>query len=175
MTRPRLLSGLDVLLRDPSSLRGLKLGLVANPASVTSRFVPTARALLEAGLDLKLLFGPEHGLTGAVQDMLAVGEDDTPKGRIPVASLYGERFEDLSPRPEHLAALDAVVCDLPDVGSRYYTFVWTTFLVLKACAAAAVPSCNPGNSGCYIRRPGLFRPPLSRSRRKIHRRSPHYA
>lgn len=139
MTRPRLLSGLDALLADPSPLRGLKLGLVANPASVTSRFVPAARALLDAGLDLRLLFGPEHGLTGAVQDMLAVGEDDTPIGRLPVVSLYGERFEDLSPRPEHLAALDAVLCDLPDVGSRYYTFVWTTFLVLKACAAAGKP------------------------------------
>ena len=45
MTRPRLLSGLDVLLEDPSPLRGLKLGLVPNPASVTCRFVPTARAL----------------------------------------------------------------------------------------------------------------------------------
>lgn len=139
MTRPRLLSGLDVLLRDPSSLQGLRLGLVANPASVTARFVPTARALLEAGLDLRVLFGPEHGLTGAVQDMIAVGADDTPSGRIPVVSLYGERFEDLSPKPEHLAGLDAVVCDLPDVGSRYYTFVWTTFLVMKACAAAGKP------------------------------------
>ena len=139
MTARRLLSGLDVLLEDPSSLRGLRLGLVANPASVTSGFVPAARALLDAGLDLRLLFGPEHGLTGAVQDMLAVGDADTPGGRVPVVSLYGERFEDLSPRPEHLAGLDAVVCDLPDVGSRYYTFVWTTFLVMRACAARGLP------------------------------------
>lgn len=134
-----LLSGLDVLLEDPSPLRGRRLGLLANPASVTSHFVPAARAFSDAGLDVRLLFGPEHGLTGAVQDMLAVGEGDTPAGRVPVVSLYGERFEDLSPRPEHLAGLDAVVCDLPDVGSRYYTFVWTTCLVMKACAARGVP------------------------------------
>jgi len=136
MKTPGLLSGLDVLLEDPSPLRGLRLGLVANPASVTSRFVPAARALLEAGLDVRVLFGPEHGLTGTVQDMIAVGDADTPSGRLAVVSLYGESFEDLAPRPEHLAGLDAVVCDLPDVGSRYYTFVWTTFLVMKACAAA---------------------------------------
>ena len=43
------------------------------------------------------------------------------------------------PRPEHLAGLDAVVCDLPDVGSRYYTFIWTTALVMKACAAQGIP------------------------------------
>lgn len=134
-----LLTGLDVLLEDPSPLRGRRLGVVANPASVSSRFVPTARALLGAGLDVRALFGPEHGLTGAVQDMLAVGDGDTPSGRIPVVSLYGERFEDLSPHPEHLAGLDAVVCDLPDVGSRYYTFIWTTALVMKACAARGLP------------------------------------
>ena len=134
-----LLSGLDVLLEDPSPLRGRRLGLLANPASVTSRFAPTARALLDTGLDVRVLFGPEHGLTGAVQDMLAVGDGDTPSGRIPVVSLYGERFEDLAPRPEHLAGLDAIVCDLPDVGSRYYTFVWTTALVMKACAAQGIP------------------------------------
>ena len=134
-----LLSGLDVLLEAPSALRGLRLGLVANPASVTARFVPTARALLDAGLDVRVLFGPEHGLTGAVQDMLAVGEGDTPAGKLPVVSLYGERFEDLSPSAGHLAGLDAVVCDLPDVGSRYYTFVWTTALVMKACAARGLP------------------------------------
>ncbi len=139
MKMPPLLSGLDALLEDPSRLRGRKLGLVANPASVTSRFVPTAKALLEAGLDVRVLFGPEHGLTGAVQDMIAVGDGDTPAGRLPVVSLYGGSFDDLSPRPEHLAGLDAVVCDLPDVGSRYYTFVWTTFLVMKACAVRGLP------------------------------------
>lgn len=139
MNARRLLTGLDVLLGDPSALRGRRLGLVANPASVSSRFVPAARALLSAGLDVRVLFGPEHGLTGAVQDMIAVGDGDTPVGRLAVVSLYGERFEDLSPRPEHLEGLDAVVCDLPDVGSRYYTFVWTTALVMKACAARGVP------------------------------------
>jgi molybdopterin-guanine dinucleotide biosynthesis protein MobB len=139
MNAPPLLSGLDTLLLDTSALRGRRLGLVANPASVSSRFVPAARALPGAGLDVRVLFGPEHGLTGAVQDMLAVRDGDTPAGKVPVVSLYGERFEDLSPKPEHLAGLDAVVCDLPDVGSRYYTFVWTTALVMKACAARGIP------------------------------------
>jgi molybdopterin-guanine dinucleotide biosynthesis protein MobB len=101
--------------------------------------VPTARALLGAELDLRVLFGPEHGLTGAVQDMIAVGDGDTPSGRLRVVSLYGERFEDLAPKVEDLAGLDAVVCDLPDVGSRYYTFVWTTALVMRACASRGIP------------------------------------
>jgi molybdopterin-guanine dinucleotide biosynthesis protein MobB len=66
-------------------------------------------------------------------------EDGGGHGRVPVVSLYGKTFPELSPRPEHLAGLDVVVSDLPDVGSRYYTFVWTTALMMKACAAAGVP------------------------------------
>ena len=52
-----VLSGLDSLLADPAPLGGRRLGLVANPASVSSCFVPTARALLRAGLDVRVLFG----------------------------------------------------------------------------------------------------------------------
>ena len=32
------------------------------------------------------------------------------------------------------AGLDAVVCDLQDIGSRYYTYVWTLVMCLEACA-----------------------------------------
>ena len=136
-THPSLLLGLDRLSADPAALRGKRIGLLVNPASVTSAFVPARTALVRAGLDVRILFGPEHGLTGAAQDMVAV--EDGGREEIPVVSLYGKSFDDLSPRPEHLAGLDAVVSDLPDVGSRYYTFVWTTALMMKACAKARIP------------------------------------
>jgi molybdopterin-guanine dinucleotide biosynthesis protein MobB len=136
-TALHLSTGLDVLLGDPALLRGKRIGLLANAASVTSGFVPAARALKGAGLDVRVLFGPEHGLWGAAQDMEAVppGEPSS----LPVISLYGSTFEDLSPKPEDLASLDVVVSDLPDVGSRTYTFVWTTALMMKACAARGIP------------------------------------
>lgn len=134
-------AGLDVLLQDCETagriLKGKKIGLLANAASVTSGLVPAARALLGAGYDVRVLFGPEHGFWGAAQDMEAVWSGEP--SRLPVVSLYGSAFEELSPRPEHLAGLDAVVSDLPDVGSRYYTFVWTTALMMKACAARGIP------------------------------------
>lgn len=131
--------GVDVLLEDPTPLRGKRLGVVVNAASVTRDLVPTVDALRAAGLEVVRAFGPEHGFTGAAQDMEAVcREVGTPRGT-PTVSLYGQRFEDLSPKAEHLDGLDAVVCDLPDVGSRYYTFVWTTALVMKACAPRGLP------------------------------------
>jgi molybdopterin-guanine dinucleotide biosynthesis protein MobB len=118
-------------------LSGKRVGLLCNPASVTLDFVPAPQAILGAGIDLRVLFGPEHGLTGAAQDMEAVGPGEP--SRLPVVSLYGETFEDLAPKPEHLAGLDAVVCDLPDVGSRYYTFVWSIALVMRECAKRSIP------------------------------------
>jgi molybdopterin-guanine dinucleotide biosynthesis protein MobB len=133
----RLSTGLDVLLEDPSFLRGKRIGLLANAASVTSAFVPAAAAMRDAGLDVRVLFGPEHGFWGASQDMEAV-ESEEPSG-IPVVSLYGTTVKDLSPKSEHLSGLDVVVSDLPDVGARYYTFVWTTALMMKACAERRIP------------------------------------
>ncbi len=138
MTAPLCLAtGLDVLCEDPSLLRGKRIGLLANAASVTSGFVPAVRAMAAAGLDVRALFGPEHGFRGAAQDMEAVASGEP--SRVPVVSLYGTTFGELSPRPEQLAGLDVVVSDLPDVGSRYYTFVWTTALMMKACAARGIP------------------------------------
>ncbi|MEM9861605.1 MAG: exo-beta-N-acetylmuramidase NamZ domain-containing protein, partial [Myxococcota bacterium] len=55
-----------------------------------------------------------------------------------VISLYGTYPEDLSPRQEHLEDLDVLVVDLQDVGSRYYTYVWTAAFALRACARAGV-------------------------------------
>ena len=134
-------AGLDVLLRDCEAAgrlrKGKKIGLLANASSVTAGFRPAARALLGAGYDVSVLFGPEHGFWGAAQDMEAVSSGE--RSHLPVVSLYGTTFGELSPRPEHLAGLDAVVSDLPDVGSRYYTFVWTTALMMKACAARGIP------------------------------------
>ena len=141
MIAPVLATGLDVLLTDDERigrvLRGKRIGLLANAASVTSGFVPASRALADAGCDVRVLFGPEHGFWGAAQDMEAVAAGEP--NRLPVVSLYGSTFEELSPRPEDLEGLDVVVSDLPDVGSRYYTFVWTTALMMKACAARGIP------------------------------------
>ncbi len=133
----RLESGLDVLVAGGAPHPRGRLGLLCNPASVTLDFVPAPRALLAAGLDVRVLFGPEHGLTGAAQDMEAVAAGEP--SRLPVISLYGETFEDLAPKAEHLEGLDAVVCDLPDVGSRYYTFVWSIALVMRECAKRKIP------------------------------------
>jgi uncharacterized protein YbbC (DUF1343 family) len=137
----RVETGLDRIANgDPealSALRGRPLGLLAHPASVDAKLRHAHRVLLDAGCEVRALFGPEHGYGGEAQDMIAVGGEQRADG-VPVYSLYGSREKDLSPRFEQLQGLEAVVIDLQDVGSRYYTFVWTAALMLRACADCAV-------------------------------------
>ena len=119
-----------------SRLRGRRLGLCAHPASVDSR-LRHARHVMEAqGLQVCALFGPEHGYGGEAQDMIAV--TDAPKDALPVYSLYGDSEAALVPTADQLTGLDAIVIDLQDVGARYYTFVWTAVLVLRAAAASGI-------------------------------------
>ena len=136
-----VLTGLDrIAERDDavlSRLRGRRLGLCAHPASVDGRLRHARHVLESQGLEISTLFGPEHGYGGEAQDMISVGDDRKPSGP-PVYSLYGATEAALSPSAEQLSGLEAIVVDLQDVGSRYYTFVWTAVLVLRAAAARGI-------------------------------------
>jgi uncharacterized protein YbbC (DUF1343 family) len=130
--RTSVRTGLDQVLARPSVLRGLRLGLVANPASVTRRLEHAALALAgEPALRLRVLFGPEHGIWADAQDLVEVHDSRDPRTGLPVLSLYGRTRV---PTPEMLKGLDAVVFDMQDVGARYYTFAYTLLHVLEACA-----------------------------------------
>jgi uncharacterized protein YbbC (DUF1343 family) len=134
---PSVRTGLDVLLHERLSLiRGRRIGVVAHQASVNARLEHAAVLLHAArGSRLTRLFAPEHGLWGAAQDHAAVASARDPVTDLAVASLYGARRE---PTSAMLAGLDALVIDLQDVGSRYYTFIWTMALAMRACARAGV-------------------------------------
>jgi uncharacterized protein YbbC (DUF1343 family) len=133
-------TGLDRLATHPNlgaELRAARVGLLAHPASVDRRLVHVRRVLDALGVRPLIVFGPEHGYGGEAQDMVGVADARDAFGT-PVRSLYGARFEDLSPRAEDLAGIDLLLVDLQDVGSRYYTFVWTAVLAMRACARAGV-------------------------------------
>ena len=120
-------------------LRGKHVGLLAHPASVDRALVHAAEVLRRAKVQPAIFFGPEHGYGGEAQDMVGVASAADARTGAPIVSLYGDGFDDLSPRPEHLAGLDVLLVDLADVGSRYYTFVWTALLALRAAHRAGVP------------------------------------
>jgi uncharacterized protein YbbC (DUF1343 family) len=134
---PTVLSGLDVLLRRRTALlKGRRFALLAHQASVDRDLRHAATLLADMrGGRLVRLFAPEHGLWGAAQDHAAIrGARDPGTGR-PVVSLYGARRE---PAAAMLRGVDTLVVDLQDVGARYYTFIWSMALAMRACARAGV-------------------------------------
>lgn len=133
-------TGLERLLDDPRAWLGsARVGLVANPTAV-NRGLDHAADLLHRSpaVDLRCLFGPEHGLRGSAQDMAAVADYTDPATGLPVASLYGDTLASLSPTPEQLARLDVLLFDVQDVGARYYTYGATLALCMRAAAASGV-------------------------------------
>jgi uncharacterized protein YbbC (DUF1343 family) len=113
--------------------------LVANPTTVDGE-LRHAIDLFHAHpeVDLRLLFGPEHGVRGTAQYMVEVADARDPATCLPEVSLYGSTFGSLSPRPEHLAELDVLLFDVQDVGARYYTYAATMALCMRAATEASV-------------------------------------
>jgi uncharacterized protein YbbC (DUF1343 family) len=128
----RVVPGLSRLLDRPEPVRGLRVGLVVNPSSITPDLEHASVALSgRRGVKVTALFGPEHGIAADAQDLVEVGHSRDRETGLPVHSLYGETRV---PTPEMLAGVDAMVYDVQDVGSRYYTFVYTMLHVMEACA-----------------------------------------
>jgi uncharacterized protein YbbC (DUF1343 family) len=133
-------TGLERLLADPRRwLGGARVGLVANPTTVDRRFRHAIDLLAEhPDVNLALLFGPEHGIRGAAQDMIHVGDAHDPVTGLPEVSLYGPTFDSLTPKAADISRIDVLVFDIQDVGARYYTYAATMALCMKAAAVAGV-------------------------------------
>ncbi len=141
-------------------MAGRRVGLVANPTSVTRALVHAADLLHAApGVRLVALFGPEHGVRGDAQYMAAVGAERDLRTGLPVHSLYGDTPASLRPTREQLDGLDVLVFDVQDVGARYYTYQATMLLCMEAAAEAGkafvvLDRPNP-IGGVLVEGPGL--------------------
>ena len=132
-------TGLETFLENtPSWVRGRRLGLLCNQASVDTLLRHSKDLIFSTMLpgQLKCLFSPQHGLYAEKQDNMKESPDDFAQTlNIPVFSLYGK---DREPSPDQLSGIDLLVVDLQDIGCRVYTFIWTLYLAMKACAKAGV-------------------------------------
>jgi uncharacterized protein YbbC (DUF1343 family) len=126
---------------DFTQIKGLAIGLVCNQASIASdcthildRLLPFHR---DGDLRIQAVFGPQHGVWGHTQDNMVEWEGyEDPRTRLMFHSLYGKHRE---PTDEMLSGIEHLVVDLPDVGTRIYTFIWTMALCMKACEAKGIP------------------------------------
>ena len=118
-------TGIEQLLADPPAwLKGRRLGLLCNPASVDRRFRHTRDLLAQRFPGaLRALFSPQHGFFAEKQDNMIESTDMTdPVLGLPVFSLYGATRV---PSAEMFSEIDALLVDLQDVGTRVYTFIYT--------------------------------------------------
>jgi uncharacterized protein YbbC (DUF1343 family) len=116
------------------ALRGRRVGLVCNPASVDHRLRHSVDLFMtDPDVNLVALFGPQHGFRSDVQDnMVETPHAELEAGgskRVPLYSLYSDTRE---PTPEMLRDLDVLVVDLQDVGTRIYTYVYTMANCMRA-------------------------------------------
>jgi uncharacterized protein YbbC (DUF1343 family) len=131
-----ILLGTDILF-DKGLVKGRRIGLVCNPASIDAQFRHAIDRAQAAGVSIGALFGPQHGIRSDVQEnMIETPHERDGARRVPVYSLYSETRE---PTDDMLQGLDALVIDLQDVGTRIYTYIYTMAYCLKAAARNGVP------------------------------------
>lgn len=123
----------------PEKLRGARVGALLHPASISAKLEHASHILERLNGDLfqvAAFFGPQHGFLGQTQDNMVEWKSyQHPRLGIPVYSLYGEQRE---PTADMLQNIDVLLVDLQDIGARYYTFVWTLYLCMRACEKRAV-------------------------------------
>jgi uncharacterized protein YbbC (DUF1343 family) len=129
-----VVTGLQALLRDsPGVLEGRRVGLITNHTGIDrSGAFGIDLLLADPLIELVALFSPEHSITGAVEAGEHVDSSVYGDTGIPIHSLYGETRK---PTPEMLEDVDVLVFDIQDIGTRYYTYVWTMALAMQAAAA----------------------------------------
>jgi uncharacterized protein YbbC (DUF1343 family) len=132
----KTLFGVDIFLLQPVLFKNYRIGLVTNNAALTSIGELSRTALLKAGFNIVKLFSPEHGLNSKGADgSFQQNSLDAVTG-LQVISLYSDQ---LVPSENDFSDIDLIVFDIPDVGARFYTYLWTLTYIMEACAAYNKP------------------------------------
>ena len=127
----QVIPGIDVFLQDPEVNKNSRFAIVTNNAAFTSDKILSRLELVNNGFNLIKIFSPEHGISVKGADGSYQKDAIDIKTALPIISLYGDR---LMPGEEDLKDIDVVLFDIPDVGCRFYTYLWTMTYVMEACA-----------------------------------------
>ena len=134
----RTVSGIDHLLSQPEKyLQGKTVGMIVNHTSLAGDGKHSiAHFLSHSAFTLQALFAPEHGLNGTAQDMIPIDNEVDLLSGLDIKSLYGKNKDSLVPNPALLHDIDNLVFDIQDIGSRYYTFIYTMANCMIICKQA---------------------------------------
>ena len=135
-------------------IKGKRVGIFSNQTSMVgnTHLVDTLRKL---GIDIKVIFGPEHGFRGTADAGEKIGNYTDKKTGIPVVSLYGSKRR---PSAEDLKDVDVLIFDIQDVGVRFYTFISSLEEFMEAAFENSKPLMildRPNPNGHYVDGPVL--------------------
>lgn len=125
-----IIPGADQLKSYLPQLKGKRVGMLINPSSIIHG-KPTLDSLLSLGINVKMIFGPEHGFRANASNGAKIADEIDPKTGIPVISLYGQKKK---PSKSDMDAIDIMIWDVQDVGCRFFTKIITLSDVMEACA-----------------------------------------
>ena len=123
--------GIDCLLSASPSWKTKRIGLLTNDAAKTRNGILSRSALLDAGFHIVKLFSPEHGITAMGEDGAKMEDGKDPITGLPIISLYGEKF---MASVTDLEDLELMLFDIPDAGTRFYTYLWSMTYWIEAAA-----------------------------------------
>lgn len=128
--------GVDQIIHENPSWKNASIGLLTNDAAIDSNNIPTRTALINAGFNIVKLFAPEHGIDtkGADGHKMENGKD--PLTGLSIISLYGNNF---MPTAKDLEGIEILLFDIPDAGTRFYTYLWSMTYFMEAAAKHSLP------------------------------------
>lgn len=130
--------GAEMLMKNEKKLlKGKRVGLITNPTGVDQNLNSVVDLLNnDPDIQLEALYGPEHGVRGDAQAGQYVDYYIDEVTGLPVYSLYGKTRK---PTPEMLENIDVLVFDIQDVGTRFYTYIYTMALAMEAAQEKGIP------------------------------------
>ena len=135
-------------------LKGKRVGVFANQTSMVGD-VHLVDTLKKLGVDVKVIFGPEHGFRGTADAGEKIGNYIDEKTGIQVVSLYGSKRR---PGAEDLKDIDILIFDIQDVGVRFYTYISSLQEYMEAAMENSKPLLildRPNPNGFYVDGPVL--------------------
>lgn len=123
--------GIDIVLKSQPNWKAKNIALLTNDAAKTNTGIASRQALLQAGFNLVKLFSPEHGITADEIDGAYIQDEKDALTGLPIISLYGSKF---MPSAKDIEDIDILLFDIPDAGTRFYTYLWSMTYWIEAAA-----------------------------------------
>lgn len=123
--------GIDVIIKNEPDWKKLRIAMLTNDAAKTKTGINSRKALLDAGFNITKLFSPEHGINAIGTDGALMNDGQDELTGLPITSLYGEKY---MPTEIDVNDIDIMLFDIPDAGTRFYTYLWSMTYWIEAAA-----------------------------------------